>query len=199
MRSLAFCGTITCMLLCFSAACSKPSNETTSASSSASVESHDHDHDEPCEDDRSTSQLLHPTPTTTTDENGNSIAHFGPAFTIEPRTPVADIQKSPTSFVGRNARLEGFVTAGCKRRRGWFAIVDDRRSGTPLRVLTTPSFRVPVDAIGKRVRVEGKVISIEIPASTARHMAEEHSLPMPKETTGNSIQTVLEAVSAEFY
>ena len=183
---------------CLSLACSKPSKEDPAPTSSAEAEPEGHD---PCDDDHKTgsSKLLHPTPTTTTDKDGNTVTHFGPAFAIEERTTVATIQKEPDALLTKKVHMEGFVTAGCKRRRGWFAIVDDRRSGNPMRVLTTPSFRVPADAIGKRVRVEGTVTKIEIPAATARHMAKEHSLPMPEQTTGDIAQTVLLATSADFY
>lgn len=183
-----------------SAACSKETHEAgppASTSAAAHGDHHEH-HDELCDEDRG-SRLLYPTPTKTKDQNGDIVEHYGPAFGIEGRTTVADIRNAPEKHMNTNVRMEGFVSAGCKRRRAWFAIVDDQRSGSPLRVLTTPGFRSPLDAIGKRVRVEGKVTTIRVPADRARHMAEEHTLPMPKETTGEIIETVVEAKSAEFY
>jgi len=182
------------------AACSKASQEAGPGASASEKGGHDHHahHDEPCEEDRG-SRLLFPTATMTKDQNGQTVEHYGPSFAIDGRTTVADIRSAPGKHMETTVHMEGFVSAGCKRRRAWFAIVDDQRSGNPLRVLTTPSFRAPLDAIGKRVRVEGKVTTIRVPADSARHMAEEHTLPMPKETTGEISETVVEATSAEFY
>ena len=198
---------LTCMLASSLLGCSKPSTDASpdpagsKGTVAASLASHDdhHDHDEPCDDERSGSKLVYPAPTTSKDGEGKTVVHFGPGFSVEGRTTVADIQRDHAKLAGRDVYMEGFVTASCKRKRGWFAIVDDRRSGKPLRVLTTPSFRVPVDAVGKRVRVEGKVGRIEVPAPTARHMAKEHALPVPDQETGMVEQVVVKAMSAEFY
>ncbi len=210
-----------CIGACLTLGCSKPaseSNSTTKTSSStastgsaASDHHHahgendhahdhdDHDHAEPCEDDGASSKILYPTPTKSKDKDGKEVTHFGPDFTVEQPTTVEEIRKASSKFIDKTVRMEGFITAGCKRRRGWFAIVNDRRSGNPMRVLTTPSFRVPVDAVGKRVRVEGKVKTIEISAAKARHLAKEHALPLPEVITDKVKQTVLMASSADFY
>ena len=133
-----------------------------------------------------------------TDADGNQVAHMGPALSGE-KVSLAAVLGDLDAYRGKTLLLEGNITAACVKRRDWFAIVEGRGTGGPLRVMTEPAFRAPPESIGKRARVTGKLETILVPLAKARHMAKEHDLPMPTETEGDAKQTVLRATAAEIF
>ena len=62
-----------------------------------------------------------------------------------------------------------------------------------------PAFLVPDGVMGRKVRVEGTVEHIELPAARAKHMAKEHKLRDPEKISGEvAREPVLRAVAARF-
>ena len=122
----------------------------------------------------------------------------GAALTDAPLAKVADILSDPDKYAGKLVALEGNVAAMCHHRKLWFSVVDDD-SGRQVRVITHPAFLTPDGAIGRKVRVEGMVEKIEIPAERARHIAREHGTSDPEKIKGEvHHEGILRAKGARF-
>jgi len=130
------------------------------------------------------------------DPAGHMVAHVGGELTDAPLLTVADAVSRAPELSGKLVRLEGNVSAMCHHERAWFAIVGNDQSGATLRVLTAPTFLVPPESIGKQVRVEGRLETIEVDAEKAKHLSDKHQLPAAG-SAGQ--QTVMRATGAEFW
>ena len=129
---------------------------------------------------------------------GEGAIHVGAKFTGARVIKVAELRQRADELLGKAVALEGNVSAWCHHRRRWFAVADDQ-SGTQVRVMTVPAFLVPEGVMGRKVRVEGTVEQIELPAQRARHMAKEHKLRDPEKISGEvAREPVLRAVAARF-
>ncbi|HET9370759.1 MAG TPA: hypothetical protein VFO19_10950, partial [Vicinamibacterales bacterium] len=51
-----------------------------------------------------------------------SPAKLGAGVSDRAATPIADLYKSPESFVGKTVRVEGIVTAVCEQMGCWMAL-----------------------------------------------------------------------------
>jgi hypothetical protein len=139
-----------------------------------------------------------PPPTAPAAKAGGGAIHVGGKFTGVKVIKVAELRRRAEELLGTAVALEGNVSAYCHHRKRWFAVADDQ-SGTQLRVLTVPAFLVPDGVMGRRVRVEGIVEQIELPATRARHMAKEHKLQDPDRVSGEvAREPVLRAAAARF-
>ncbi len=128
----------------------------------------------------------------------NKETLVGAALTDAPLIKVADLLGDPGKHEGKLVALEGNVAAMCHHRKLWFSVVDDD-SGRQVRVITHPAFLTPDGAIGRKVRVEGVVEKIEIPAARARHIAKEHGTSDPEKIKGEvHHEGILRAKGARF-
>lgn len=115
---------------------------------------------------------------------GGEETLVGGKLTGAPRVKVAELMDKPDEHVGKLVALEGNVGAMCHHRKLWFSVIDDD-TGRQIRVITAPAFITPEDSIGRKVRVEGVVEKIEIPAARAKHIAKEHKTADPDKITGD--------------
>jgi hypothetical protein len=138
--------------------------------------------------------VRHPEERRTTDPaTGRTVTAVGQALVAGvPQTSVKELLETPAQFVGKTVTIEGAVTAMCRHRRAWFAVVE-AEGNTPLRVITVPNFRVPADAMGQRARTSGVVESVEVSPQTVSHLSKSHGLPAA------SRAVILRATGAEFY
>ncbi len=117
-------------------------------------------------------------------------------------TPVTidDLIAKPERYAGKTVRVAGNISAMCYHRRGWFAVQAEGRSGAVVRVVTTPSFKVPENSIGKKARAEGVVSIVEVPSGAARHYAADHKVGDPAAVKDDKpVQAVIiRATGAEF-
>jgi hypothetical protein len=133
------------------------------------------------------------------DPSGRTVQHVGAEFSDAPAMTVTDALAKASKLAGKPVQLEGYVSAMCDDRRAWFAIVSHDQTGDTLRVLTAPAFLVPPGAVGKQVRVEGTLDTLELSAQTAKHLSDKHHLPTPVPENGTGTQLVMHAAVAEFY
>ncbi len=136
--------------------------------------------------------------TATDPETGKPMELIGAKLAGAALVKVADLAARPDEFVGKTVRVEGDVSAMCHHRRAWFAVQDEGdRSGGFVRVLTTPKFLVPAGSIGKKVRVEGTVEVVEVPAKQAKYFAKGHKMGDPDKIEGPVKRPVIRANGAE--
>jgi hypothetical protein len=158
--------------------------------------------EEGCSGDHGTEPVANPDERAAKDPaTGAELTAVGAALAGVETVAVKDLLANPDSWAGKSIRLEGNVSAMCTHRRGWFAVVDDGdRSGSVLRVLTAPAFLVPEGSVGRKVRTEGKVEVVEVPAGAARHYAKDHKVGDQAAIEGDAPikQIVVRADGAEF-
>lgn len=123
--------------------------------------------------------------------------HEGEPFAGAQSVSVADLVAAPESFTGKRVLVSGKVVAMCHHKRDWFALAAGEKEGGHIRVLTTPSFRVPEGSIGKKARAEGAVEVVEISEEIARHFAEKHQIG-DADAKGPVKRIVVRASAAEF-
>lgn len=132
----------------------------------------------------------------TRNAEGDEVLQAGTPLTDLEVVAVAELLERPDDFKGKNVRVEGFVSAMCHHKRGWFSVAADDKSGRFVRVLTTPSFLVPAGSIGKRAVAEGTVELIDVSPRMAGHLAASHKLGEAGDKPVHQI--VIRATGAEF-
>ena len=133
------------------------------------------------------------------DSEGRTITVAGEDLSGAPEVPVSQVLAYPQEHKGKKVLLSGNVSTMCTHRRGWFAVVGDGdQSGGQLRVLTTPAFLVPQGSVGKTVRVEGTVDTIQLSPGMARHLAKKYQIETDGKEGEPVEQAVLRATGAEF-
>jgi len=126
--------------------------------------------------------------------SGTTTTAVGQALGQGVEVPLASLLAEPASYLGKNIRVEGQVTAMCTHRRGWFALAGSTARGEPaLRVLTHPNFLVPAGVLGQRGRAEGVVELRELSGATRSHQLASHGLADP----GRQV-VLLRATGSEF-
>ena len=105
---------------------------------------------------------------------------YGEAPTLTRTTEVAAILDRPEEFVGQRVLVEGTVTDVCDRMGCWMDVVADD-GGRVIQVKVDDGVIVfPVEAKGRRARVEGTVEKLELTHEQAleavRHRAEEQGV-----------------------
>jgi len=179
-----------------SAEAATPTAQTAQAAQAAQA-AHEHTAAGTCGECDTTTALSDPQSTTRQSPDGKTITHVGRAFTTAQRVTVADLLAQPDRFAGKVVSVAGNVSAMCKHKRAWFALVGDD-SGNHVRIFTAPVFLVPHGSIGKSAIAEGRVEVIEVPVERARHMAAEHKLGDPAAITAPQKSVVLRALGADF-
>ncbi len=133
------------------------------------------------------------------DSEGRTVTIAGEDLSGAPKIPVPQLLSHPQEHKGQKLQLSGNVSTMCTHRRGWFAVVGDGdQSGSQLRVLTAPTFLVPQGSIGKTVRVEGTVDTIQLSPGMARHLAKKYKIDTSGKEGEPVEQVVLRATGAEF-
>ena len=146
----------------------------------------------------STSQILHPEVTTHKGPDGQVVTHAGMALAGAEAVTVAALLADPEAYAGKTVKVSGNVSAMCKHKRAWFAVVGDDQSGNHVRVFTAPNFLVPHESIGKSAVAEGRVEVIEVPVDRARHLAEKHKLSEPEDIKAPVKRVLIRATGADF-
>jgi len=133
------------------------------------------------------------------DGKGAMILRAGASVGAAPVVTVADLLANPSTYAGKTVRLEGNVSAMCTHKRGWFAVQDNDKSGRFVRIISTPAFLVPENAIGTRARAEGVVELLDADPSMNEHIAKEHQLGAAAASSPTAAKTVIvRARGAEF-
>jgi hypothetical protein len=157
-------------------------------------------HESDCAKEAQTTELTDDHPIDRKDAQGRSVVHLGAELSRSEALPVAQLLTRGAEFDGQTVVLEGDVSAMCGHRRAWFAVNAGDQSGKNLRVITAPAFLVPPDSVGKSALVEGIVELLEVKASHAEHISEEHKLGESGEVgDGTVTQVVLRAKGADFF
>jgi hypothetical protein len=177
----------------------------TQAVAQAAGSDHDHDHGQESGDKGHdcggghTTQLQHDRAEQRTAEDGTSYTHVGAELEGAAEATIADIVSNPEAWNGKVIALTGHVSTMCTHRRGWFGMVNEGdQSGAQVQVRTAPSFLVPAGAVGRGVRVEGRVEIVEIAEAHARYLAESHKVGEPEDIQGPQKRAVIIATGADF-
>lgn len=136
-------------------------------------------------------------PVTHTD--GAQGTHIGGDFVQEGVVKVSELLADPGAWEGKVVQVEGDISAMCGRKRTWFSVAAEDKSGGFVRVSAAPTFLVPAGSVGRFARAEGTVEVIEVAAKHARHLAEQHKLGDPEAIRANVQRVVIRAAGAEFF
>lgn len=102
---------------------------------------------------------------------------YGEKMTLsdEKTVPLAKVMASPDQYRDRTVRVSGTVKEVCQHKGCWISMTDAAvREPVFVKFVCPIEGRlIPVDAVGKHVVVEGKLVFEEISEDEARHIAEE--------------------------
>ena len=108
----------------------------------------------------------------------SAAKEYGQSITLKQKTAVAEILKSPDSYVGKKVLIEGTVVAVCSHRGCWMDIAA-KEAFKKIQVKVTDGEMVfPISAKGKGALVEGIVERLNISRDALirwrKHQAERH-------------------------
>ena len=100
---------------------------------------------------------------------------LGAGVSDRPATSIADLYKSPESFVGKTVRLEGVVTAVCEQMGCWMALApaDQPSQTVRFKVDHGGALTFPIAARGKVATAEGVFEKIAADDHEAKEAAAE--------------------------
>lgn len=104
---------------------------------------------------------------------------YGDGVTLSEPTPIADLLDNPERYVGQDVRVDGVITAVCKKRGCWIQ-VSDPDTGRGIRVKVEDGVIVfPMESMGHRASAQGTFEAIHLTPEqqkrAAAHRAEEHA------------------------
>lgn len=126
-------------------------------------------------------------------------AHFGEPMTVAPsqKVTVSRVMAMPSHYEGRTLLVQGTVEEVCQAKGCWMEIGDG--SGERLFVKFTCPVNgrlIPMEAIGHKANVEGKLVVEEISEAEARHYAEDQGKTPDQIAQINGPQKRLRLMSA---
>lgn len=119
--------------------------------------------------------------------------HFGAPFTLPDPAPLAVAVAQAVD--GRPVQVEGVVDAVCQKRGCWMVLRDGAAHARVL--MKDHAFAVPVDARGKRARVEGVLERRTFSPAQVQHL-EEDAGRSGASVTGPRTEHVLTASAVRF-
>ncbi len=104
---------------------------------------------------------------------------YGDGVTLEKATPIADLLARPDEYVGKTVRVDGVITAVCKKRGCWIQVTDPD-TGKGVRIKVEDGVIVfPPESVGHRASAQGTFEAIHLTPEqqkkAAAHRAEEES------------------------
>ncbi len=123
-------------------------------------------------------------------------SHFGEAFTLEtPAIKAVDLLADPANYASEEPILvEGTVLDVCQKAGCWMIMSDGENQ---IRVTVKEhGFSVDKDGTGAWARVQGKLVSIDVPQDTVDHFEGESNRPELVEKAGHNWQLI--ATGVEF-
>lgn len=119
-----------------------------------------------------------------------SPAKLGAGVSDRAATPIADLYKSPESFVGQTVRVEGIVTAVCEQMGCWMALAaaDQPSQTVRFKVDHDGALTFPISAKGKAATAEGVFEKIAANDHEAREAAAEQLGQGKKDAFGQTYQ-----------
>jgi hypothetical protein len=102
---------------------------------------------------------------------------LGAGVTLRESTSIADVVKSPESFVGKTIRIDGTATAICQHMGCWMAVSESSTSDSPtVRLKVDDGVIVfPVKAKGKAVSAQGVFERVAATDAEGKEAASEHA------------------------
>ena len=102
---------------------------------------------------------------------------LGAGVTLRESTSIADVVKSPESFVGKTIRIDGTATAICQHMGCWMAVSESSGPEAPtVRLKVDDGVIVfPVKAKGKSVSAQGVFERVAATDAEGREAASEHA------------------------
>jgi hypothetical protein len=102
---------------------------------------------------------------------------LGAGVTLRESTSIADVVKSPESFVGKTIRIDGTATAICQHMGCWMAVSESANADAPtVRLKVDDGVIVfPVKAKGKAVSAQGVFERVAATDAEGREAASEHA------------------------
>jgi len=104
---------------------------------------------------------------------------YGDGVTVEKATPISELLENPEAHVGQTVRVDGVITAVCKKRGCWIQ-VSDPDTGKGIRIKVEDGVIVfPMESMGHRASAQGTFEAIHLTpeqaAKATAHRAEEHA------------------------
>jgi len=103
---------------------------------------------------------------------------YGEGVTLEKATSITDLLAHPERYDGKTVRVDGVVTAVCKKRGCWIQVTDPD-VGKGIRIKVEDGVIVfPMESMGHRASAQGTFEIIHLTPeqvkAAAKHRAEEH-------------------------
>lgn len=137
-------------------------------------------------------------PVVTKTPAGLTLIQAGDKLAEMPVVGITELLATPDKYDGQVIEVKGDVSGMCYHGRSWFSVAAADGSGAQVRVTTMPKFKVPREAVGMAVRVQGKVEVIGVDPKFAKHLAEGHGMPAPAAADKPVKRVILRVAGAEF-
>ena len=100
------------------------------------------------------------------------VTKYGEGVNLDKATPVAELLTNPGDYMGKTVRVDGIITAGCKKRGCWIQISDDEGNGVRVKV-EDGVIVFPPTSIGHHASAEGLFNGIPVAAVEKKHKEHE--------------------------
>ncbi len=100
------------------------------------------------------------------------VTKYGQGVSLDKATPVAELLAHPGEYMGKTVRVDGLITAGCKKRGCWIQISDDKGNGVRVKV-EDGVIVFPPTSIGHNASAEGVFSGIPRAAVEKKHKEQE--------------------------
>ncbi len=131
-------------------------------------------------------------------------AQLGAKITLDEKTNISDILASPEAYLDKTVLVEGEVLEVCPKMGCWMELKSDVE-GEKIKVKVKDGDIVfPMEAVGKKALVEGKIYKIELSQEDAvdyyKHIAEETEKEFdPSTVTGPVTIYQIKGLGAEIH
>jgi Domain of unknown function (DUF4920) len=130
---------------------------------------------------------------------GEDPRRYGAPIGSGESIPIATLLSAAERYADRPVVVEGIVRRVCQRRGCWLEIATTPEATAPGCRMTFKDygFFVPADAIGARVRAEGRVRLTNVPAAQVAHLEQEGATFAGKRPDGTASEAEFVAGGVE--
>lgn len=106
---------------------------------------------------------------------GSDAEKYGAGVTLDQSVSVDTLLGSPDDYIGKTVRVDGVITAVCKKRGCWMQVTDPE-SGNGVRIKVEDGVIVfPYEAMGKKATAEGVFEAITLSPEEVQARAEQQA------------------------
>lgn len=106
--------------------------------------------------------------------------YFGSPFTVAESLPASAVLADPAAHSGKPVRLTGELSEVCQKMGCW-AVVRDGEGHSVRITMKDHAFGIDKDTKGRKVDIEGELVSEKVDPKKLEHYAEEGATEHPEE------------------